>query len=66
MGHADARLTVHGKLLLIRRVTVASRPVAHVAKELGIWRQCPRRRVARYRAESPTGLRERSSRPCGE
>lgn len=40
MGHINARLTVHGKVLLIERVTVDNRPVAHVAKELGISRQC--------------------------
>ncbi len=63
MNHANARLNIHGKLLLIRRVTVDKRPVAHVAKELGISRQCAHRWVARFRSEGPTGLRERSSRP---
>lgn len=63
MSHINARLTVHGKLLLIRRVTVDNRPVAHVAKELGISRQCAHRWVARFRSEGRAGLRERSSRP---
>ena len=63
MSHANARLTVHGKLLLIRRVTVDNRPVSHVAKELGISRQCAHRWVARFRSEGHAGLLERSSRP---
>ncbi|TFB92585.1 IS481 family transposase [Cryobacterium sp. HLT2-28] len=63
MGHINARLTVHGKVLLIERVTVDNRPVAHVAKELGISRQCAHRWVARYRAQGYSGLLERSSRP---
>ena len=39
------------------------RPVAHVAKELGVSRQCAHRWVARYRAEGEAGLADRSSRP---
>ena len=63
MPHANARLTVHGRHLLVQRVIQDGRPVAHVAKELGVSRQCAHRWVARYRAEGETGLRERSSRP---
>jgi hypothetical protein len=33
-GHANARLTVHGRLVLVSRVP-DGRSVAHVAKELG-------------------------------
>jgi hypothetical protein len=36
MAHADAQLNVHGRTLLITRVIHDRRPVAHVAKELGI------------------------------
>ncbi len=63
MPHANARLTVYGRLLLVQRVVGDGRPVAHVAKELGVSRQCAHRWVARYRAEGEAGLRERSSRP---
>lgn len=35
MGHRNARLTPHGRRLLIARVTGEQRPVAHVVKELG-------------------------------
>ena len=63
MPHANARLNVHGRTLLITRVIHDHRPVAHVAKELGISRQCAHRWVNRYRAEGPPGLLDRSSRP---
>jgi transposase InsO family protein len=63
VAHANARLTVHGRLLLVRRVRADGRPVAHVAKELGVSRQCAHRWVARYDAEGLPGLLDRSSRP---
>jgi transposase InsO family protein len=61
--HANARLTLHGRRLLVQRVIGDGRPVAHVAKELGVSRQCAHRWVARYQAEGEPGLSERSSRP---
>lgn len=63
MAHANARLTLHGRILLVRRVRIESRPVAHVAKELGISRQCAHRWVRRYDEEGWQGLHDRSSRP---
>ena len=63
VSHANARLTPHGRLLLVTRVLVDGRPVAHVAKELGVSRQCAHRWVARYRVEGVSGLFDRSSRP---
>lgn len=63
MSHANARLTVHGRLPLVRRVIGDGRPVAHVAKELGVSRQCAHRWVSRYRREGLAGLADRSSRP---
>ena len=45
MGHRNARLTVHGRLLLVQRVRVEGMPVAHVAKAMGISRQCASRWV---------------------
>jgi transposase InsO family protein len=38
-------------------------PVAHVAKAMGISRQCAHRWVARFDAEGEAGLHDRSSRP---
>lgn len=62
MAHGNARLTVHGRTVLIERVLRDRRPVAHVAAELGISRATGYKWVARYRAEGPAGLVDRSSR----
>ena len=63
MAHANARLNLHGRRLLVSRVIDDGRPVAHVAKELGVSRQCAHRWVARFRVEGDVGLVDRSSRP---
>lgn len=63
MAHANARLNLHGRRLLVERIITHGRPVAHVAKELGVSRQCAHRWVARFRAEGAAGLLDRSSRP---
>ncbi|EXU69804.1 transposase [Streptomyces sp. PRh5] len=62
MPHPNARLTVHGRRLLIERVR-AGRPVAHVADEMGISRTTAHKWVRRWRAEGDAGLYDRSSRP---
>ena len=51
MSHRNARLTVHGRRLLVHRVRVDGQAVAHVAKAMGVSRQCAHRWVARYDAE---------------
>ena len=63
MAHRNARLTVHGRRLLVHRVRELEMPVAHVAKAMGISRQCAHRWVARFDAEGDAGLHDRSSRP---
>ena len=63
MPHANTRLTLHGRSLLIERVIGDGRPVSHVAKELGISRQCAHRWINRHRSEGAAGLQNRSSRP---
>ena len=63
VAHANARLNLHGRRLLVSRVIEDGRPVAHVAKELGVSRQCAHRWVARFRAEGDADLADRSSRP---
>src|SRR5690606_4845038 len=50
-------------LILVRRV-LAGRPVSHVAKEMGVSRQCAHRWLARYRDLGEAGLSDRSSRPA--
>lgn len=63
MAHANARLTVRGRLLLVQRVREQGWPVAHAAKAMGISRQCAHRWLARYDEHGVAGLGERSSRP---
>jgi transposase InsO family protein len=62
VSHVNARLTVHGRRLIVDRVA-AGRPVAHIAAELGVSRQTAYRWVRRFRTEGTAGLRDRSSRP---
>jgi transposase InsO family protein len=63
VSHRNARLTVHGRLLLVQRVCDQQWPVAHAAKAMGISRQCAHRWVNRYRTLGEEGLVDRSSRP---
>lgn len=63
MSHRNARLTPHGRRLLVERVRFQGMPVAHVAKAMGISRQCAHRWVARFDVEGIDGLEDRSSRP---
>jgi transposase InsO family protein len=49
--------------MLVQRVRGLGRPVAHVAAEMGVSRQCAHRWVARFDAEGEAGLHDRSSRP---
>jgi transposase InsO family protein len=63
VSHRNARLTFHGRRTLVQRVREHGRPIAHVAKEMGISRQCAHRWVARYDAHGEAALHDRSSRP---
>jgi len=63
VGHRNARLTFHGRRLLVQRVRGQQMPIAHVARAMGISRQCAHRWVARFDAEGEAGLHDRSSRP---
>lgn len=63
MSHRNARLTPRGRLLLVQRVRDQGMPVAHVAKAMGISRQCAHRWVRRFDEEGLAGLEDRSSRP---
>ncbi|WP_030777348.1 IS481 family transposase [Streptomyces sp. NRRL F-2664] len=62
MSHRNARLTVHGRRILVERV-LSGRPVAHVAAEMGISRPTAHKWVRRWRAEGEAGLHDRPSRP---
>ncbi len=63
MSHRNARLTPLGRRLLVERVLDEQLPVAHVAKAMGISRQCAHKWVRRFRIEGEAGLEDRSSRP---
>ena len=62
MSHRNARLTFHGRCLLVERVQ-QGQAVAHVAKAMGVSRQCAHRWVKRHAQEGDDGLHDRSSRP---
>jgi transposase InsO family protein len=63
MSHVNARLNVHGRLLLVDRVRRQGWAVAHAAKAMGISRQCAHRWLARFDEHGQPGLTDRSSRP---
>ena len=62
MSHRNARTTPVGRRLIVERHR-AGWPQAHIAKAMGISRQCAHRWVARFDIEGDAGLRDRSSRP---
>ena len=61
--HANAPLSPKGRQLLVDRIERESRPVQDVAESLGVSERTARKWVARYRAEGPAGLIDRSSAP---
>ena len=61
MPHRNAPLTVEGRRRLIERCR--SRPLAHVAAEMGISRACASKWVNRWRRHGDVGLLDRSSAP---
>lgn len=60
--HARARLTVHGRLLIVQRAR-AGWPQAHIAAAMGVSRRCVKRWLDRYRDAGEGGFGDRSSRP---
>jgi transposase InsO family protein len=62
VSHRNARTTVHGRLLIVERYQ-AGWPKAHIAKAMGISRQCVAKWIDRFGAEGSAGLADRSSRP---
>jgi transposase InsO family protein len=63
VSHRNARLTFEGRCLIVDRVVVEGQKKAHVAKAMGISRQCVHKWVRRFEAEGEDGLWDRSSRP---
>jgi len=62
MSHRNARLTPFARRLIVDRVQ-SGQPVAHVAKAMGVSRQCAHRWINRFDLEGEDGLVDRSSRP---
>jgi transposase len=62
LSHDNARLTFHGRLLIVRRHLNGWKQ-AHLAAAMGISRKCVKTWIDRYAAEGEAGLHDRSSRP---
>lgn len=62
MSHGSARLTVHGRRLIVQRHQAGWKQ-AHIAAAMGVSRKCVKTWIARYAAEGDAGLETRSSRP---
>jgi transposase InsO family protein len=62
VSHANARTTVHGRLLIVERWRNGWKK-AHIAAAMGISRKCVRTWITRFQDEGEAGLADRSSRP---
>src|ERR1044072_5565633 len=61
--HKNARLTPAGREIMVRRVVEGGQRPQAVGGALGVCPGTVRKWVARFRAEGPAGLQDRSSRP---
>jgi transposase InsO family protein len=62
VSHRNARLTVHGRLLIVARHQAGWKQ-AHIAAAMGVSRKCVKTWIDRHTAEGQPGLADRSSRP---
>ena len=62
VSHGSARLTVHGRLLIVQRHQAGWKQ-AHIAAAMGVSRKCVKTWIERYATEGQAGLVTRSSRP---
>ena len=63
-AHKNARTTVHGRLLMVRRVLEEKQPVAQVAADLGTSENTVYKWLRRWRAGGELSLHDRSSAPA--
>ncbi len=61
--HKNARLTVHSRAELVRRVLDGGQTLKCVAAAFGVDAKTAAKWVERFRSEGPSGLADRSSRP---
>ena len=62
-NHKNARLTPHGRALLVRRVLEEGLRAAEAAQAMGVSRRTVYKWLQRFREEGPAGLQNRTSRP---
>ncbi|NNG19608.1 helix-turn-helix domain-containing protein, partial [Naumannella sp. ID2617S] len=62
MSHGSARLTVHGRRLIVQRHQAGWKQ-AHIAAAMGVSRKCVKTWIDRFADEGDPGLVTRSSRP---
>lgn len=62
MSHGSARLSVHGRRLIVQRHRDGW-PQAHIAAAMGVSRKCVKTWIDRFATEGEAGLSTRSSRP---
>ena len=62
-SHKNARLTVHGRALLVKRIVEEGLRPQDAAQAMGVSARTAYKWLARFRAEGPAGLENRSSRP---
>jgi transposase InsO family protein len=60
--HRNARTTPHGRAVMVRRIEEEGWTATAVAAAFAVSERTVRKWLARYRAEGPTGLQDRSSR----
>lgn len=63
MAHANAKLTVHGRRLIVSRVIDEGWSPATTAEAAGVSRATVYKWLRRFRDEGEAGLADRSSRP---
>lgn len=62
-NHKNARLTVHGRLLLVRRIVVHGLRPVEAAQAMGVSPRTAYKWLKRFHTEGESGLQNRSSRP---
>jgi len=62
VSHRNARLTVHGRRLIVERFEAGWKQ-AHIAAAMGVSRKCVKTWIDRHTAEGEGGLETRSSKP---